>query len=223
MPVRSNSDRRYYRRFLLMGLGALGFALYCLYDGAIGYPSQRERGLAYEQLDEEQHKKGGDSLSFQREWKALATERGWPETYPGEPKSDIDIRMQYAMAALTGALGLWLLFGVWRTRGQWIESTASGITTSWGQSFNFDQVTSVDKFRWGKKGIAKIFYQDGDRKKKFVLDDFKFERRSADQMLYELEGQIDPELITGGPPEPPPGEEGEDTTDQLAGEPEHVN
>ncbi len=223
MPVRSNSDRRYYRRFLLMGIGALGFALWSLYDGAINYPNQRERGLAYETLGEEQQKNGWDSLTFQRKWEALAAERGWPPTYPGEPKTDIDIGMQYAMAALTGTLGLWLLFGVWRTRGQWIESTDTGFTSSWGQSFNFDQVTSVDKFRWQKKGIAKIFYQDGGRNKKFVLDDFKFERHAADQMLYELEGQIDPNLITGGPLEPTPGEQGEEPAEQFAGEPEHTN
>lgn len=205
MPIRSTSDRRYYRRFLLMGLGALGFALWSLYDGAINYPNQRERGLAYETLETENRA---------NDWNAYATERGWPTTYPGEPKSDVDIGMQYAMAALAGTIGLWLLFGVWRTRGQWIESTDSGITTSWGQSLNFDQVTSVDKFRWSKKGIAKIYYQDGGRKKKFVLDDFKFERRTADQILYELEQQIDPEIITGGPLELPPSEEGEEA-DQL--------
>ena len=34
-----------------------------------------------------------------------------------------------------------------------------------------------------------------------------------DQILYELEQRIDPEKIVNGPPEPPPGEPGEETVD----------
>ena len=38
------------------------------------------------------------------------------------------------------------------------------------------------------------------------IDDFKFKREPTDRILFELEQRIDVERITGGPPEPIPGE-----------------
>jgi hypothetical protein len=182
-----------------MGVVALGFALWSLYDGAIKYPFQRERALALRKLMEE------DRVN---EWNAYAQERGWPTATEGlgEPKSEGDIMLQYVMAAVAGIIGLWLLWGVWRARGTWIKSTATGITSSWGQSLDFDQVLSIDKRRWRSKGIAKVTYRDNGRKRRFILDDYKFNRQSTGQILRELESQVDPTIITGGPPEALPGE-----------------
>jgi hypothetical protein len=93
---------------------------------------------------------------------------------------------------------------VWRARGRWIESTPSGITSSWGQSLDFDQVESLDKRKWRSKGIAKVTYRDNGRKRRFILDDYKFDRQATGQILRELESTIDAKMITGGPPEAPP-------------------
>jgi len=182
-----------------MGVVAFGFALYCLYDGFIRYPNQRERALAYHELETEMQ--GQDPVAFRDRWHEIARQNDWPTTYPGEPKSQADILMQYVMAALAGAVGLWLVGGVWLARGRWIESTDTGVTSSWGQSFNFDQVVSLNKRKWRNKGIAKVTYQDSGRKRGFVIDDYKFNRHATDQILLELESRIDPALITGGPPE----------------------
>jgi hypothetical protein len=177
-----------------MGIAALGFALWSLYDGAVKYPRQRERALALRKLMEENRV---------NEWEAYARERGWPAATEGlgEPRSEGDIWEQYVMAAVAGAIGLWLLWGVWRARGTWIESTASGITSSWGKSLEFDEVLSIDKRKWRSKGIAKVTYRDNGRQRRFIIDDYKFERQATGQILRELESKIDPEKITGGPPE----------------------
>jgi hypothetical protein len=200
MAIRSNSDRRYYRRFLIIGTLALGWAVYCLYDGFIGYPNQRERALAYLRLEEEY--RGRDPAELLDAWHKYAQERDWPTTHPGEPKSQGDIYMQFVMAAVTGAIGLWLLSGVWRTRGDWIEQTDSGLTSSWGQTLDYDQVLAIDKRKWRNKGIAKIRYQEGNRKRRFVLDNFKFQRDSTDRILYDLESHVGHDKIINGPPEP---------------------
>jgi hypothetical protein len=200
MGIRTNSDRRYYRRFLIIGIAALGWALFCLYDGFIRYPNQRERALAYQDLEKELV--GGDPVVFRDRWHELARQNNWPTTFPGEPKSQGDITMQFVMAAGTGAIGLWLLWGVWRARGQWIEQTENGLMTSWGQTLNYQQVLAIDKRKWRNKGIAKIRYQDGNRKRWFVLDNFKFDRDTTDRILYELELRVGHDKITGGPPEP---------------------
>jgi hypothetical protein len=199
MAIRTDSDARYYRRFLIIGIVALGWALYCLYDGFIGYPNQRDRGLAYQQLEKELE--GGDPIVFRDRWEELARLNNWPTTFPGEPKSEADIMLQFVMAAGSGAIGLWLLWGVWRARGQWIEQTDSGLTSSWGQKLDYDQILAVDKRKWRNKGIAKIRYQDGTRKRRFVLDNFKFDRDTTDRILYDLESRIGHDKITGGPPE----------------------
>ena len=185
MTVRTVTDPRYYRRFIIIGLAALGFCLWSLYDGAIGYPNQRER--AYQQFKEVV---GENRLD---EWQKYAEQTG--------VKGDGDILMQYVMAAVTGAIGLWLLWGVWRARGRWIESSDAGLTSSWGQSLDFDKIVSLDKRKWRNKGIAKITYHDGRRNRRFVLDDYKFDRATTGQILREVEAKIDPDMITGGPPE----------------------
>jgi hypothetical protein len=185
MAIRTVTDPRYYRRFIIIGVAALGFSLWCLYDGAIGYPNQREK--AYQQFKESV---GEDRLD---EWDQYVEQTG--------VKGEGDIMMQYIMAGVTGAIGLWMLTGVWLARGRWIESSKSVLTSSWGQSLNFDQVVSLDKRKWRSKGIAKITYNDNGRKRRFILDDYKFDRATTGEILRELEAKIDPERITGGPPE----------------------
>jgi hypothetical protein len=185
MAVRTDTDPRYYRRFIIIGVAALGFALFCLYDGYIRYPAQRER--AYQQFKQVV---GENRLD---EWEHYAEQTG--------VKGDGDIMMQYVMAVVTGAIGFWLLLGVWRARGRWIESSDSGLSSSWGQSLAFDQIVALDKRKWRNKGIAKVTYNDGRRNRRFVLDDYKFDRATTGQILREVEAKIDPDRITGGPPE----------------------
>ncbi|MEX0641230.1 MAG: hypothetical protein WD468_00935 [Pirellulales bacterium] len=200
MAIRSVNDRRYSRRFLIMGAAICGFSLWSLYDGYIKYPREQARGLKFDELTSE---------GRQNEWDEFAISQGWSNSIPHEPKSQEDfatsIYMQYAMAILTAVIGLPMLLMVLKSRGNWIESTDSGINTSWGESFNFDQVLRVDKKRWQKKGIAKVTYQDGNRQRRFVADDFKYERPTMDRILFELEQRIDPDRIVNGPPELPPG------------------
>jgi hypothetical protein len=202
-----------------MSILAIGFALYCLYDGFIGYPNKRERGFE----DFKQFKLDEDSdqqkLSL-AEFEATADEKRieeWHEfSYGGGIPGRGDVIVQFVMAAGAGALGLFLFSIPLRARGTWVESTATGITSSWGQSFDFDQVVELNKQKWRSKGIAKVTYDDGQRKRRFVLDDYKFDRNATDAILYELEQRIGPEQITGGPPEPPPEAHAAEATDSEA-------
>jgi hypothetical protein len=215
MTIRTDNDPRFSRRFLFMGIAAIGFAAYCIVDGAIRYPHMQERALAFEKLISEGR---GD------EWESFATERGWSASIPQESKSEDDfkssIATQYSMAVVSGLVGIWLISIPFRARGRWIESSDSGLTSSWGQSLDFNDVTAVDKRQWRSKGIARITYLDAGRKRRFVLDNYKFDRHTTDAILYELEQRIDPALITGGPPEPPPEEHDQDAANI---EPAEVN
>jgi hypothetical protein len=214
MRIRAENDPRYSYKFLIMGIGALGFALYCLYDGFIGYPRIRERGFA--EFKDEMAKSPTRSrfsdpsrqamtlAEFEvvadadelQEWNSYSHDRGI--------KSGPDVFMQFVMAAGTALIGAALLWGPLRSRGRWIEASDDGINSSWGDSFRFDEVEVVNKRAWRKKGIAKITYVSAGRRRAFVVDDFKYQRWATDAILYELEQRIDQGRITNGPPEPEP-------------------
>ena len=206
ITLRANIDRKFYLQFLLIGIAAIGFALWSLFDGAVKYPNQRVRALEFEKLAEE---------GRMAEWQETARQRGWPTDRPGEPKTEIDFAMQFIMAGAAGTVGLAFLFVVFRSRGRWIEASESGMNSSWRQSFDFDRVVSIDKKKWKNKGIAKIKYEHGNRKKTFVLDNYKYDRKTTDKILYMLETKVGTDKITGGPPEPPPEKPGGDTPQKV--------
>jgi hypothetical protein len=184
MTIRSNNDPRYSRKFLLMGIFVFGFALFCLYDGFIRYPGQRQH--AYDEYIA-----------------AGGKEENW-ETWADEHKvrSQADIYMQFFMAAVAGLIAGVLFSVPLRLRGTWVEMTDTGITSSWRQSLGFEQIEILDKRKWRDKGIARITYLDDGRRRQFVLDDFKYDRPTMDAILYDLETHIGGDKITGGPPEP---------------------
>ena len=200
-----------------MGLAAIAFSLWFLYDAAITYPNQRERALAYAELQKEN---GEDPVAFRDLWHETAAKNNWPTSFPGEPKSENDIKLQFVMAGIVLVVALALLSIPLRARGRWIEVSETGITSSWGQSFDFDQVLELNKRQWRGKGIAKVTHHDGRRKRRFVIDDYKFDRHPTDAILYELEQKIAPEKITGGPPEPPPDDSSEEPTDLMEEQPD---
>lgn len=221
MVIRAENDPRYSRRFLIMGICAVGFALWSLYDGAIRYPAERAQGFEEFRAESKTLAKDPSSKSwsvtdFERladedrrlEWNTYAHERG--------VHSSADVVVQFIMATLAGLVGLLLVSIPLRSRGRWIEASDMGITSSWGESFRFDQVELLNKRKWRDKGIAKVTYRDGNRKRRFVIDDYKFDRHQTDAILYELEQKIGVDKITGGPPETPAEEFAKDSSDAAA-------
>lgn len=195
LPIRAQSDRKFFRRFILLGLGALGFAGWCLYDGLVAWPKKNQIWAAYEAIPE---------ADRPERWPEVAAENGWSSKRPkkkGYHHTEGEIHTQLVMAVPITLVGLWFFWGVWRSRGSWIAADAEGISSSWGQSFAWDDVTKLDKKKWRGKGIAKVHYSQGDRASVFTLDDFKYQREPADAILLQLEERLDREQITGGPTE----------------------
>lgn len=195
LPIRAESDSRFYRRFILMGLGALGFAGWCVYDGAVAWPEKNAIWEAYSEIPEPDRPE---------RWPEVAAENGWSDAKPNEHDyhhTDADIQMQFYMAVPIALVGLWFLWGVLRARGTWIEGNSEGVTSSWGQGFKWDQVEKLDKKKWRSKGIAKVKYSVDGRRRTFVIDDYKFMRQPTDAILLELEDRIPREAIINGPTE----------------------
>ncbi len=204
---RANVAGGYLARLGLFAAVGIGFGLYCMYDGAITYPAQRERALVYQELASEENNRLD-------EWDAIAEKNGWPTENPGDPKTEADFKMQFFMAAITGPPGFLCLLFLLHTRGRWIEADDQGLRTSWGAHCRFDEIVTLNKKLWKNKGIAKVYYKQDLIEGKIVLDDCKYDRYVTEWMLQLVESKINVEQIVGGPPQPT-GEEatGEEAVD----------
>ena len=223
--LRAENNPKFYSRFKWLGLAAFGFTLYCLYDGYINWPDQQTRALAYKEIaergltDEQQHElhdgaHGGNEV-YQRlvelragdtevaeEWMSLAEQNDWAPEPPEKLRTDGDIAGQYVMAGIAAIACVWMLTTVLRSNGRWIELADDVINTSWGQSFPLAGVTQINKKQWRDKGIARVKYTHDGRSGTFVVDDYKYHRKTTDEILRRIERIAGVDKITGGPPEP---------------------
>ncbi len=198
MPIRAKISLGFVGRLGLVALFCFGMAGWFLFDGTITYPRQRERALAYEHLKQEERLD---------QWEELAEERGWSTEPPGEPKTEAEIWTQLILAGVLVPPALFFLVRLFVVRKRWVEADETGLRASWGEQLQYDQIVRLDKKKWAKKGIAKVIYEAGGRRRSFILDDWKYEPDPTEEILCEVESRIDPEQIVGGPPEPPPEEE----------------
>jgi hypothetical protein len=213
MQIRAENYPKYYYKFIIIGICAIGYGAYCLLDGFVRYPAQRERGfIEFKQENprsfKEPSRQSLDLKTFEEiedvdlhdRWEHYSHDRGIP--------SGLMVTTQFVQAAICAAAGLFLLSMPLRARGRWIQLDDSGISSSWGDGFRFNEVESVNKRKWRSKGICKVTYVASARRSVFVIDDFKFDRWATDAILHELEQRIDQGRIVNGPPEPEPEPEG---------------
>lgn len=200
MACRAVISSSYLIRLALLGGMFTFWFSWCMYDGYVNYPRQREISRAYASFKDE---------GRIDQWADYAQERGWPDGTTGDPgkdHSDMDIYTQYIMGY--GVLPFALLFGVsfFRSIGRWMTSSENGLEASWGQKVAFDQVTGLDKTRWRSKGIAVVQYMDQSKKRRLILDNFKFSPDEIGEMVSDVESRLSPEQITPltPPPESPP-------------------
>ena len=209
MNLQTKINPRYLMRMGLVGLFCVGMTLYCIYDGKVAYPAQRERALAYQEFEENNPDLGQKDLFD--EWKVVAAERGWDPgvagkqvTPYGEPKKEDQFNQQLYMAGFTGLFGLIFLTKLFLNRGRWIEADEHGLRSSEKREVKFDQITALNKKKWQNKGIAKVLYEVDGRKNKIVLDDCNYDRETTQAILRHVEGAIGHDRIINGKPEPPP-------------------
>src|SRR5262245_15216350 len=153
MRIRAENDPRYHYKFLIMGGLVLLGALWFLKDGIWGYPARERRGFEdfkydFKNLFSDANRQ---SMSFD-EFKDTANDeesRQWNEyAQQREIPTGVKITEQFAYAILCALLGFAFLWGPLRSRGRWIEASDEGLTSSWGESFRFDEVEVVNKRAW---------------------------------------------------------------------------
>ena len=195
MLQKANIHKRYRSRLVMITLVCLGIGLWFFYDGAITYPKQHEAAAKYREM-----KEAGKA----NEWKDVATEKGWDVKHPEKLKTKADSTAQLILAATLAIPVLLCPFFYFLTRGRWIEMDDDGFRTSWGQKLLFEEIFSLGKKKWESKGIAIVRYkQNGERKRRLVLDDWKFDTDETRAMVREIEAKAGVGIIVGAPPEPP--------------------
>ncbi|MFN4244185.1 MAG: hypothetical protein ACK4PI_13220 [Tepidisphaerales bacterium] len=167
-PTRSAAEQvivaragRYYRnaRYIMVAL-VVGFGIYFLYDGFIGYPAKNEA---------------------ERQKPENLNERG--EFIGKLPHSEWDILLQKILGFALPPLGLaYLGFILYRSRGEYrLEGTTLHLPGH--PPFELDDVIAVDRKLWDRKGIAKVTYQTPQGVTgTATLDDFIYERKPTDQI-----------------------------------------
>tara|TARA_R110002049_G_scaffold4601_4_gene31793 strand:+ start:9594 stop:10313 length:720 start_codon:yes stop_codon:yes gene_type:complete len=188
--LRANFVPGYFRRFLFVFIGCFAFAMYCLYDGFIGYPHKLVISKAYYEMPEENRTEL---------WRAKAKANGWPLETPKEPEDIIHgIGQQWFMAGLCALIGLPALWKWFRAKGTWVEGDETRIRNSKGKELAIENITKINKRKWDEKGIATIYYDENGRSKKFVMDDFKYDREPMGQLMRYAEANLTDEQIVGG-------------------------
>ncbi len=202
MSQRANADGKFLLKFLIISIALLGWTLYCLYDGLVAYPKELERSNAYHPAIADIE----DGELRNERWSASTTENNWKRLpLPDEPeKVRWSIKEQFIMAAGCTLVALPLLIWYFRKKSSWLESDGKSLNSSWGGTFDYENVTSIDKKRWEKKGIAQIQYKDGGEERQFKLDDLAYDRIVVDQILFDLETSVGHDKIVNGEPERDP-------------------
>ena len=206
MATRANVSPNYLIRLGIVGLVCTLGGLWFLYDGLVGYPAKRERGLDKIQFFEDHPEL--DEKEKDDQWKARAAEKGWPTDNPLNPETKkplapVDINEQFFYAGGAGLIGLGFLSRLLYMLGRWVESDGTKLRTKSGQEAEFSQITSLDKKKWQAKGIAFVKYQAEGRTGKIRLDDYYYNRPATQVILRDIEAAIDPAKIINGKPEPP--------------------
>lgn len=188
--IRAAVDNKFFQKFLWVFLGCMAFSLWCLYDAMIRYPSNMLIAEAYESIAEEDRRE---------KWPEVAKSNGWP-TAPPQKTAEAwghSIGQQWFMFLLCMILGIPALVKWMRAQGTWIEGDENMIRKSNGGEVKISEITKIDKRKWKEKGIAKIFYTSDGRKKKFVMDDFAYERNAMAKIMSFAEANLSDEQIIG--------------------------
>ncbi len=205
--LRAHTEKKFLLKFLLIGVACSAFAGWAIYDVLIEYPAQIPRLEAWEELLASDHL---DDEQRVQEYRRLAEENGWSSKRPtgDETLKKLKENFIWNYGFIIGGLGIGIPLIGWYllNRNKWIELTGGNqITSSWGQTVEFDTITQFDKKKWQKKGIGVVYYGT-PAAKKFIIDDLKYERRTTDQIVNVLEKAIGVDKIINGPPENQPAD-----------------
>lgn len=186
---------------IIMSLFIFGVAGWFFYDGMVAWPSEEERFQVYDQLATEmiegKEALDTDDSRFVLAWRRVAEEKGWKEK-PPKHRSDAALKTQVMIGGLFALGGV--IFASWVVWNHTLSIRAEGefVYSARGKKVPLDAIVEMDRRKWKNKGIAVAIYEENGRRRKLILDDYKFE--GTEPIILEAERRI-AERSGGGVPE----------------------
>lgn len=207
-PISCSITPWYTKRMSLMTLMFVGFGLYFLYDGFIGYPKKNavyDEHVRFTEIQDEKKaflEEGNTSGDWdkvsadkgypeQEEWIDYALDKGFPEEPPEKRYNTTD---QFFFGALCIGIGLAILGTMMLNKGKLLKADGLSFTSPKGDRVLFSSAHRIDKRKWDNKGLAYVHYKDEQEKeRRAVIDDLKFD--GADKILERLLANFEGELV----------------------------
>jgi len=200
MPAKAGISPMYRIRLAIIAGICIWWTQAAIRDGLYYYPLQNEKVALFEKTHYVDETKTTERPGWQDEWSKIAQSRGWSEENPGNRRTGWDIWFNLVSAMITAPIGLYFLINFLASFKKWVATNETGVAASNGQVAPWHTIVSLDKSRWGTKGIARVNYHDDGGEKRIMLDDWKFEAAPTKTIVAEIEQHLKPEQIIGGPP-----------------------
>lgn len=202
MNVIAKTQQGYLLKYLIIGIAALAYGSWNLYDAVLVYPNYRPLADAYELLQGPLDENGKSAMpdgELQSRWQALATENEWPLSVP-KLNSEIDflVLSNYFIGGIFSVIGLGCLLIAATTIGKKVQLDQNTLTDHKGTTIDINNITEIDKKRWEKKGLVTLTATEEGQSKKLILDDLKFERQVVDDILLHIETTVGEDKIVNG-------------------------
>lgn len=211
--------RWFFQRMGILAAMFVGMGLYFCYDGKIGYRKDNEKVEKKEWFETTFIKSFDEARAAGKleEWKARAKEQGLPSGENGEPPkwatyaatlgwpekvkkhSEEEITQQFWWGGALLAIALFVGIKVLLDFNKKLIGHPGHMIMPNGGEVRFADVFKVDKRKWPVKGLAYVYYRDGDSESRAVVDDLKY--GGADKVLDRLIANFKGELIEKAPDE----------------------
>ncbi len=189
MKTTAKISKEWRERMTIILVLLAGSAGWFFYDGLVSYPKFNVKADAYAELVEIYK---ADEAQLEDEWKKLALERGWEvDEVPKKRKNEAQqFKWGTGIAIFAAIFLLWMLREMTR-KIVFDEEKFDGISILFPLiskivPVEFSAVIGIDKRKWDKKGIAKIFYKTSAGTRNSVLvDDYKY--AGSEEILFRCE------------------------------------
>jgi hypothetical protein len=202
----------YHKRRIAMLLLVFGFSIAFFYDWKIRYPKHQEAQEENRRLVAESGETDGTAA-----YAKIAEEKGWPAKPDLHKDYDYAIKEQLFFGILTAVCGAVMLYFYIRTTRGALTADAVSFTTPCGRRVPFASAFRIDRRKWQHKGLAYVFYRDGEGKEqRAVIDDLIF--GGAVRILDRLSANFKGEVIDLAKT-PDPGDEKKEQEEPADGTP----
>ncbi|MFK7911017.1 MAG: hypothetical protein AB8F34_10520 [Akkermansiaceae bacterium] len=115
-------------------------------------------------------KEKGGQPGAARLWENFTSDREWDAETEEKPFKKGKITEQFWAMGVTGVLIAITLFFLIRTMSRKISADEEALHTQDGRRIAYADMVRIDKRKWDTKGLALIYYNDGEEEKKAKID-----------------------------------------------------